>query len=100
MTGYRIPPRLAHVVPDGKGNLPGAVFLMTLPDGPPVVLHDSAAWIWLFAAEGDPDVAGAIAELVGRSIEEVAVDVARFLDGLVADGLLEVDMAPSRGQPA
>ena len=90
MIAYRIPPRLAHVVPDGGDRLPSAVFLMRLPDGPPVVLHDSAAWIWLVAADGEPDVAAAVAELVGRPAAEMADEVNHFLDDLVGRGLIEV----------
>ena len=89
MTAYRIPPRLAHVVPDGDDGLPSAVFLMRLPDGPPVGLQDSAAWVWLLAADGEPDVAAAVAELVGRPAAEMADEVNDFLDGLVGRGLIE-----------
>ena len=91
MTAYRIPPRLAHVVHDGVEGLPSAVFLMRLPDGPPVMLHDSAAWIWLLAADGEAGVAAAVAELVGRSAAEMADEVNHFLDDLVGRGLIEVD---------
>ena len=66
MTVYRIPEQVAHVVPDGEPDLPDTVFLMQLPDGSPQALRNSAAWIWLLAAEGEPDVAAAIAPLVGR----------------------------------
>ena len=89
MTAYRIPPRLAHVVPDGDDGLQSAVFLMRLPDGPPVVLHDSAAWIWLIAAEGEPDVAAAVAELVGRPAADMVDEVTQFLGDLVGRGLIE-----------
>lgn len=89
MTRYGIPRRVAHVVPSESGHLPSTVFLMPLPDGPPQVLHESAAWIWLLAADGEPDVPAAIAELVGRPTEEVADEVNHFLDDLVGRGLLE-----------
>ncbi|GAA4407680.1 hypothetical protein GCM10023168_23990 [Fodinibacter luteus] len=95
MTGYRIPARLAHVVPDGAPDPPSTVFIMQLPDGVPAVLRDSGAWIWTVAAGGEEDVAGAIAELVGLTREAVADDVSAYLDDLVGRGLLEVD-APSR----
>ncbi len=89
MTAYRIPNRVAHVVPDGEPDLPEALFLMQLPDGPPQVLHGPAAWIWLVAADGEPDVADAVAHLAGRPRQEVAADVEQFLADLVSRGLLE-----------
>ena len=89
MTVYRIPERLAHVVPDGEPDPPDNVFLMQLPDGTPQVLQNSAAWIWLLAAEGEPDVAAAVAPLVGRARQEVAADVEAFLADLVSRGLLD-----------
>jgi hypothetical protein len=91
MTAYRVPPRLAHVVPVADDGLASAVFLMRLPDGPPVVLHGSAAWIWLLAADGEPGVAADVAELVGRPPAEMADEVNHFLDDLVGRGLIEVD---------
>lgn len=89
MTVYRIPKGVAYVVPDGEPDPPGIVFLMQLPDGLPQVLQSSAAWIWLLAAEGEPDVADAVADLAGRARQEVAADVERFLAELVGRGLLE-----------
>lgn len=88
--GYRIPPRVAHVVPDETGDPPSSVFLMPLPDGPPLVLYESAAWIWWLAADGEDDVASAVAELVGLPREDLVGDVTRCLDDLVERGLLEV----------
>ena len=93
MTAYRVPPRVAHVVADEHSPPAGTVYLMTLPDGQPAVLRDSAAVIWMVAAEGEDDVAGAVATLFGMSVEEVSADVERFLDELVALGVLEVDDA-------
>ncbi len=89
MTVYHIPKRVAFVVPDGEPDPPGIVFLMQVPDGLPQVLQNSAAWIWLVAAEGEPDVADAVAHLVGRARHEVAADVEVFLADLVGRGLLE-----------
>ena len=63
---------------------------MQLPDGPPLVLHDSAALIWLVAAEGSSDVPTLVAEAVGRPVEEVAAEVDDYLRDLVDRGLLEV----------
>lgn len=73
---------------------PAAVFLMQLPDGPPLVLRDSAALIWIVAAEGSTDVQGQVAEAVGRSVEELADEVGAYLDELVDRGLLEPSEAP------
>jgi len=95
MTVYQIPPRVAHVVSDGEPDLPEALFLMQLPDGTPQVLHGSAAWIWLLAAEGEEDVAAAVAHLVGRPRHEVAADVESFLAELVSRGLLALEESPA-----
>lgn len=88
MIRYRIPNDVAHVVPDKEPEPPTKVFLMRLPDGPPVVLKDSAAWIWLLAAEGEEDVVGAIGALVGMPPGEISADVNSFLDDLVDQGFL------------
>jgi hypothetical protein len=93
LTTYRIPRRLAHVVPDGEPDPADTVFLMPLPDGVPVVLRDTAAWIWLLAAHGEGDVAGAIEDLVGVDRGDIADDVTDYLVELVETGLLDVDTA-------
>lgn len=98
MTRYRIPHRVAHVVPDDQPNPPTQVFLMQLPDGPPVVLNDSAAWIWLLAAEGEEDVVNALGEMMGMLAEEIMTDVNSFLDELVTRGLLTIDHSPHSPQ--
>jgi hypothetical protein len=92
---YRVPRRLGHVVVDDIASAPATVFLMDLPDGPPLVLRDSAALIWLVAAEGDSDVARTVADVVGRSLTEIEPEVADYLDDLVARGLLERSDAAS-----
>jgi hypothetical protein len=90
VTAFRVPARVAHVVTDDESVTPGAVYLMTLPDGPPVVLRDSAALIWMVAADGEDDVVTVVADLVELPPEEVSADVERFLDELVDLGVLEV----------
>lgn len=86
MTAYSVPERVAHVERDADG-LP-QVFLMRLPDGPPVALEGTAALIWTFAAEGEADVAAAVARAVELPREEIADDVEAYLVRLVESGLL------------
>jgi len=86
---YRVPPRLGYVVPDAPEGGPLVAFVMPLPDGPAVVLRNSAALIWALAADGEADVPAAVAEMVGRSLEEVGPATRDYLVDLVAQGLLE-----------
>ena len=95
MTKYRVPARVAHVVLDEALELPDTVFLMNLPEGLPLVLSGSAAWIWLVAADGEADVAAVVAEIAGRARGDVVTDVERFLEELVGRGLLTVELPPS-----
>ena len=96
MTTYRIPRRLAHVVPGDRADPADTVFLMKLPDGIPVILRDSAAWIWLVAADGEGDVAGTVKNLLGLDRDDIGDDVEDFLVDLVDRGLLEVEAS---GEP-
>lgn len=86
---YRIPYRLGHVTLPPEDGRPVVVYLMPLPDGDPVGLHGTAALIWSIAAEGEPDVPAALAELLAVPVDTVRADVERFLTDLVAQGLLE-----------
>lgn len=86
MTAYSVPERVAHVERDADG-LP-QVFLMRLPDGPPVALEGTAALIWTFATEGEADVAAAVARALELPREEIADDVEAYLVRLVESGLL------------
>jgi len=90
MTTYRTPKAVAHFVTGGDKDSPVTVYLMRLPDAAPQVLRGSAAVIWIVASEGEHEVAASVASLVGRTTEEVAGDVERFLEELVSAGLLEV----------
>ena len=96
---YRIPSRLAYVIVDGAQSDPPTVFLMELPDGPPLVVRESAAWIWVVAAEGDSDVANIVAEAVGRPVGEIVGEVDEYLEDLVARGLLERSDGPATPCP-
>jgi hypothetical protein len=97
---YGIPARLAHVVVDDTQSDPATVFLMQLPDGPPLVLHDSAALIWLVAAEGSPNVSTRVAQAVGRPVEQVAAEVDGYVRDLVDRGLLEASETTTPGPSA
>ncbi len=96
---YHLPKRLGYVVVDDAQSDPVTVYLMDLPDGPPLVLRDSAALIWLVAAEGDSDVAGVLAEAVGRPVGEIVGEVDEYLADLVARGLLQRSDGPVAPRP-
>lgn len=87
MTTYSVPERVAHVVRHEDGEL--QVFLMRLPDGPPVVLEGTGAMIWLHAVDGADDVATAVADLVGERRDVIEGDVEAYLVKLVETGLLD-----------
>lgn len=91
---YSPPPRLGHVLRDGRQDEDPVLFLMPLPDGPPLVLRGSAALIWLVAADGEQDVPGAVARSVGRARADIADDVEHYLDELLDRGLLESGPGP------
>ncbi len=87
---YRVPRRVAYVVEDPvESGATATVYLLRLPDGQPHALLDSAAVIWAVAAEGEPGVAAAVAELLGEPVEEIGAAVADYLGVLVAQGWLE-----------
>ena len=86
MTAYSVPDRVAHVARD-DGGLP-QVFLMRLPDGPPVALEGTAALIWTFAVEREEDVVAAVAEATGMDRADIVDDVEAYLVRLVETGLL------------
>lgn len=87
--GYRCPDRVAHVVVPPSAEVgEAAVYLIKLPDGDPMGARGSAALIWVLAAEGETDVAQALADLLGRSREDVARHVDAYLRQLVDEGWL------------
>ena len=91
---FDVPRRVAHVVADGDeppevSPQDPELYLMRLPNGPPVRLSGTAAVIWLVASAGEDDVVEAVARLVQREPVDIEPDVTTYLDLLVADGLLE-----------
>lgn len=85
---YVVPARMAVVVDEAGES--ARVFLMSLPDGPPVVLSHTSALIWLLATDGEVDVVAAVSAIVGQSPELIGADVRRHLDELVGRALLTV----------
>jgi hypothetical protein len=66
------------------------VYASSLPDGPPMVLHTTAALIFLEAASGGTleEVVERVAEESGQPAQEISDDVLSFVDELVRLGLL------------
>lgn len=83
----RIPARLGHYLEE---EIDGPVlYLCPLPTGPSTALTGSGALIWLNVLEGEEDVPKAVAGAYGVEVEAVRDEIERFLDYLVASGLLE-----------
>jgi hypothetical protein len=81
------PPGVAVVVDDARER--PVTYLGRLPDGPIVVLEDTAAVIWVQAVAGEgPDVAAGVAASTGADVAEIRDSVEEFLAHLVAEGLL------------
>lgn len=88
----RRPPRVGfEVVPPLSDADVTTLYLMHLPDGVPMMLTGSAALIWVLASEGEQDVAGALAGLLGEERSAIADEVDAYLRLLVAQGWLEGD---------
>ena len=89
---YRVPENVAWVA--GAETVPDdpRIYASLVPDGEPAVLEGVAALVWEVAASGE-DVVPEVAALAGRPIDAVAEDVQRFLDDLVALGLLALSGA-------
>lgn len=102
---YVVAPRTGYVYDDEAA----AVYVASLPDGPLLVLSDSAALIWwaavgrLASGHGQVDASAAdqeeppgdidavtrrVSECVGVAADEIRRDVATFLGEMVRRGLL------------
>lgn len=91
---YSVPDRLGFVYGNEQTASSGAIYLMPLPDGVPVVLTGTAALIWETAvtAESLTD-ARELADVLtaGRATEQIVSDTLDFLAQLVAEGLLAAE---------
>jgi hypothetical protein len=69
------------------------LYVASLPDGPPLLLSDSAALIFLVAVEGGTldDVVARVAGQAGQPPESIRADVLAFVEELLALGLLSRD---------
>lgn len=89
-----VAPRAAWVEHDD------VVYAALLPDGPPLVLAGTSGVIWRAVTAGGTvgDVSSRVADEVGSPVEAVSADIAAFVDGLVAAGL--VTRAGEAAQPS
>lgn len=88
---YEVPEALAYCFASEADPADQRVFLVTLPDGHPVVLTGSAAVIWSVAASGVADVVAAVADDFKLEPVTIQADVEAFLADAVARGLLSVE---------
>ena len=81
---YGIAANVGHVDDAGRA------YVALLPEGPPMVLTDSAAMIWAEALPGGTvsAIAGRVAEAAGVPVGDIIEDVETFLDELVTHGVL------------
>lgn len=90
---YRVPRRVAHLVTESdvadSGSDALRVSLLSLPDGVPLALTETAALIWVIAAEGSENVVEDVARNAHQPVEAVRNDVEAFLRDLVGRRLLE-----------
>lgn len=84
---YRVPSDLAWVLDETDDGTAAVLYLMHVPDGEPLVLTDTAALIWIFAAQGD-DVPTALAGVVEHSPADLSRTTDAYLVDLVGRGLL------------
>lgn len=67
----------------------GRVYVARLPDGPILVLDDTAAVIWAEAYGRDRSgVVRRVADRLGAEATDIAADVGTFIDDLIARGVL------------
>lgn len=86
----RLPERIGVIeASDDEGDV---VYAASLPDGPIVVLRDSALTIWQEAVmpTGDLGIVERVAALYGVSVVEVREAVDACVADLLAQGVLEV----------
>lgn len=84
---YTLAPDVAYVVADDFVPGDDAIYLMQVPDGAPIGLNGSGAFVLLAVLDGlDPVEAAAAAS--GLSADEVGPDVRVFVDDLVARRVL------------
>ena len=93
MTGpdrYAVAADVAWVDAEHVGEARAEVYVARLPDGEPLLLRDGAWAIWHGVAQGGTvdDIVGHAADLSGAERDVIADDVARFVESLVARGLV------------
>ncbi len=88
---YRVPDTVAYAFGSELDPADQRVFMVTLPDGHPVVLTGSAAIIWSAAASGVVDVVATVAGDFELEPAAIHADVEAFLVDAVTRGLLIVE---------
>lgn len=86
----RLPERVGIVEGTSAGE--DVLYVASLPDGPIVVLRDTALTIWLEAVSptGEEDLVERVAGLYGVPVSEVETAVGSCVADLVERGVLEV----------
>ena len=85
---YRVPDNVAWVSGDEVLDADPHLYLMVVPDGLPAVLDAVGSLIWQAAGSG-LDAVAEVAAATGEPAETIRASVERFLDDLVALGLLQ-----------
>jgi hypothetical protein len=91
MKGLRLPERIAIV--EDVAEHGDVLYVASLPNGPIVVLRDTALMIWQEAVaptSGDRDLADRVADLYGVPVSEIRPAVLACVEDLIARGVLEV----------
>lgn len=83
-TAYGIAPGVGHVDAEERA------YVARLPEGPALVLADSAAVIWAEAREGGTleEIVRRVADVFGLGPADIEEDVAAFVEQLLALGLI------------